>query len=152
MTWIRLSLPSPTCLPRGKLATLQEVGLGYLTLAGGDHPLGGERLRGLSSPGNWERGAAAALFTSSMSPHTGLISRIFASCWTCSIGWLRRQHRSGHRAPPGCDQDADCVIDLGPEGGEGGGRVVGSGAPEEIASLPASHTGQYLKKILDLSG
>ena len=46
---------------------------------------------------------------------------------------------------------ADCVIDLGPEGGEGGGRVVGSGTPEEIARLPASHTGRYLRKVLDLS-
>jgi excinuclease ABC subunit A len=43
---------------------------------------------------------------------------------------------------------ADWVLDLGPEGGEGGGRVVASGTPEEIAESPASHTGRFLKPIL----
>ena len=43
---------------------------------------------------------------------------------------------------------ADYVIDLGPEGGEGGGHVVATGTPEAISKVEASHTGQYLKKIL----
>jgi excinuclease ABC subunit A len=43
---------------------------------------------------------------------------------------------------------ADFVIDLGPEGGKGGGKIVGTGTPEEIAQIPESHTGRYLKKIL----
>ena len=43
---------------------------------------------------------------------------------------------------------ADWVIDLGPEGGEGGGRIVGEGTPEKIASLGTSHTGRYLKRVL----
>jgi excinuclease ABC subunit A len=43
---------------------------------------------------------------------------------------------------------ADWVIDMGPEGGAGGGEVVGVGTPEEIAANPASHTGKYLKRIL----
>ena len=43
---------------------------------------------------------------------------------------------------------ADWVIDMGPEGGDGGGRVVGMGRPEEIASNPASHTGHWLKTVL----
>ena len=43
---------------------------------------------------------------------------------------------------------ADWVIDLGPEGGEAGGRIVGQGSPEHIATLDASHTGRYLKRIL----
>ena len=43
---------------------------------------------------------------------------------------------------------ADFVIDLGPEGGTEGGQIVGTGTPEEIAHIPESHTGQYLKKIL----
>ncbi|MGZ8269430.1 MAG: excinuclease ABC subunit UvrA, partial [Burkholderiales bacterium] len=43
---------------------------------------------------------------------------------------------------------ADWVIDLGPEGGDGGGRVVAAGPPEEIARNPASHTGRYLKSVL----
>ena len=43
---------------------------------------------------------------------------------------------------------ADHIIDLGPEGGDGGGEVVGSGSPEEIAALEGSHTGRFLKKAL----
>ena len=43
---------------------------------------------------------------------------------------------------------ADWVIDLGPEGGDGGGRVVAEGAPEEVARNKASYTGQYLKSVL----
>ena len=39
---------------------------------------------------------------------------------------------------------ADWVIDMGPEGGAGGGRILGAGTPEEIAQLPGSHTGRYL--------
>jgi excinuclease ABC subunit A len=43
---------------------------------------------------------------------------------------------------------ADFVIDLGPEGGNGGGHIVGTGTPEEIALLPESYTGRFLKEIL----
>ena len=43
---------------------------------------------------------------------------------------------------------ADHIIDLGPEGGDGGGTIVAVGTPEEIAACPESYTGQYLKKIL----
>jgi excinuclease ABC subunit A len=45
---------------------------------------------------------------------------------------------------------ADWVIDLGPEGGDGGGRIVAEGTPEAIAGSPESHTGRYLKQALDL--
>ena len=41
---------------------------------------------------------------------------------------------------------ADYIIDLGPEGGDGGGTLVASGTPEEVMACPASYTGQYLKK------
>ena len=44
---------------------------------------------------------------------------------------------------------ADHLIDLGPEGGDGGGTVVVTGTPEEVAACPASFTGQYLKKVLE---
>jgi len=43
---------------------------------------------------------------------------------------------------------ADWIVDMGPEGGAGGGQVVGVGTPEEIAATPASHTGRYLKRLL----
>ena len=43
---------------------------------------------------------------------------------------------------------ADWLIDMGPEGGDGGGRVVASGTPEQVAAIPENHTGQYLRKVL----
>jgi excinuclease ABC subunit A len=43
---------------------------------------------------------------------------------------------------------ADWIIDLGPEGGAGGGQVIAEGTPEQIAQAPASHTGRYLRPVL----
>jgi excinuclease ABC subunit A len=43
---------------------------------------------------------------------------------------------------------ADHIIDLGPEGGDGGGYVVAAGTPEEVAAVEGSYTGQYLKNYL----
>ena len=43
---------------------------------------------------------------------------------------------------------ADYIIDLGPEGGDGGGYVVASGTPEQVVQVPESYTGQYLKRYL----
>ena len=45
-------------------------------------------------------------------------------------------------------KSADHLIDLGPEGGNGGGRVVATGSPEEVAAIPGSHTGRYLSPML----
>lgn len=45
---------------------------------------------------------------------------------------------------------ADYIIDMGPEGGDGGGMVVAEGTPEEVAKVKASYTGQYVKKYLNL--
>ncbi len=42
----------------------------------------------------------------------------------------------------------DYIIDLGPEGGEDGGRIVAQGTPEEVAAVEASHTGRFLRKAL----
>ena len=44
---------------------------------------------------------------------------------------------------------ADWVVDLGPEGGDGGGRIIAAGTPEQIAAQPASYTGRYLKAALE---
>jgi excinuclease ABC subunit A len=47
-------------------------------------------------------------------------------------------------------KSADYIIDLGPEGGEKGGEVIGAGAPEELILNPSSYTGQFLQKKLAL--
>jgi excinuclease ABC subunit A len=46
----------------------------------------------------------------------------------------------------------DWVIDLGPEGGEAGGRVVAEGTPEELAAHPHSYTGHFLRQVLEVDG
>ncbi len=43
---------------------------------------------------------------------------------------------------------ADWLVDMGPEGGSGGGLVVAEGTPEQVAGVPASHTGKFLREIL----
>ncbi|HWA02860.1 MAG TPA: hypothetical protein VG819_04950, partial [Rhizomicrobium sp.] len=43
---------------------------------------------------------------------------------------------------------ADWIVDLGPEGGDGGGEIVAQGTPEEVAKVARSYTGQYLKPLL----
>jgi len=59
---------------------------------------------------------------------------------------------SGLLCPIVCGIDviktADHVIDLGPEGGDGGGTIVATGTPEQVAAIEASYTGQFLKKML----
>ena len=47
---------------------------------------------------------------------------------------------------------ADHIIDLGPEGGEAGGRLIAQGTPEEVAAIKKSYTGQYLHRILNGTG
>jgi excinuclease ABC subunit A len=44
---------------------------------------------------------------------------------------------------------ADHIIDIGPEGGDGGGMIVAKGTPEQVAQVEASHTGRYLKPMLE---
>ena len=46
-------------------------------------------------------------------------------------------------------KQADYIIDLGPEGGKFGGKVVATGTPEEVSKIPESYTGIFLKKILE---
>ena len=58
------------------------------------------------------------------------------------------QHGGGDRAQPGHDQERGLVIDLGPEGGDEGGRLVATGTPEEMAAVATSYTGQALKPLL----
>jgi excinuclease ABC subunit A len=47
---------------------------------------------------------------------------------------------------------ADWIIDLGPEGGDGGGRIVAEGTPEQVAEIATSYTGQYLRSYLSRTG
>jgi excinuclease ABC subunit A len=58
------------------------------------------------------------------------------------------QFSRGGRAQPEVIKTADWVIDLGPEGGDGGGKIVAQGTPEDIVKEPRSYTGRFLKPVL----
>ena len=59
------------------------------------------------------------------------------------------QLHPGDRAQPRCDPLCRLDVDLGPEGGDKGGEIVVTGTPEEVAEHPTSHTGRYLKQVLE---
>jgi excinuclease ABC subunit A len=140
-----------------KLRVLEEVGLGYLRLGQSATTLsGGEaqrmKLAAHLQPATRADGKRRLLYIFD-EPTTGLhfddISKLLAA--------FRRLIEAGgsilvieHNLE--VIKTADWVIDLGPEGGERGGYLVGSGTPETIAQLAQSHTGQFLAKVLNGNG
>jgi excinuclease ABC subunit A len=151
-----------------KLRSLEEVGLGYLrlgqsatTLSGGEaqrmklaaHLQPATRETGRNGPGSTEARRKMRLLYIFDEPTTGLhfddVSKLLAA--------FRRLIDAGgsivvieHNLE--VIKTADWVIDLGPEGGNRGGKVVGVGPPEAIARLEGSYTGKYLARILNGNG
>ncbi|MFP3870199.1 MAG: excinuclease ABC subunit UvrA, partial [Syntrophobacteria bacterium] len=132
----------------GCLSPLREVGLDYLRLGQPVNTLsGGESQRLKLSRSFRLKGQKKALFILD-EPTTGL----HADDTRLLIGALHRLVDSGHSVlvvEHNLDviQSADYVIDLGPEGGERGGRVVAAGTPEEVAESSRSHTGAFLSRF-----
>ncbi len=136
---------------RSKLALLQEVGLGYLQLGQPGFSLSGGEAQRLKIARELAGAVAKRLPTLFIldEPTTGLhfseIRRL--------ISVLRRLVSNGHsvlviehNVQMICA--AQYLIDLGPDGGEGGGYVVGVGTPKELAQMNQPHTGRYLREIL----
>ena len=67
----------------------------------------------------------------------------------CSSVWWRRATPWWSSSNLDVIKCADHIIDLGPEGGDGGGTIVCTGTPEEVAACRSSFTGWYLKKLLE---
>ncbi len=134
---------------RERLQTLSDVGLGYLTLGQPTTALsGGEAQRIKISRELAKRGTGRTLYILD-EPTTGLH---FADTQKLIevLGRLTEAGNSVLVIEHNLDviKSADHVIDLGPEGGDGGGRVVAAGTPEEVAAVEASHTGRYLREVL----
>lgn len=133
-----------------KLQTLVDVGLGYITLGQQATTLsGGEAQRVKLASELHKRSTGRSIYILD-EPTTGLhvddISRL--------LKVLNRLVENGDTVviiEHNLDviKTADYIIDLGPEGGEGGGTIVATGTPEEIASVEASYTGKYLKTVLE---
>jgi excinuclease ABC subunit A len=136
-------------LIKDKLSTLDEVGLGYLRLGQPATTLsGGEAQRIKLARELSKRSSGKTLYLLD-EPTTGLhfddIKKL--------LYVLNRLVEAGNTVVViehhlDVIKTADFVIDLGPEGGTEGGKIVGTGTPEEIVQIPQSHTGRYLKKIL----
>ncbi len=132
-----------------RLQTLNEVGLGYIRLGQSATTLsGGEAQRIKLSLELSKRSTGNTLYVLD-EPTTGLH---FADI-ELLLGVLNRLVDAGNSMviiEHNLDliKTADWIIDLGPEGGQGGGRIVAEGTPEEIAKHPESYTGKYLKPFL----
>jgi excinuclease ABC subunit A len=135
---------------KNKLKTLVEVGLGYIKLGQPATTLsGGEAQRIKLSRELSKRNTGRTLYLLD-EPTTGLhfadIQKLLEV-----LNYLVELKNTVVVIEHNLDviKTADHLIDLGPEGGEKGGYVVGTGTPEEISKLPGSYTGRYLKALLD---
>jgi excinuclease ABC subunit A len=135
-----------------KLRTLQEVGLGYIELGQSATTLsGGEAQRVKLSRELSKRGTGRTLYILD-EPTTGLHFEDVKKLLDV-LGKLVEQGNTVLVIEHNLDviRTADHVIDLGPEGGQQGGRVVAQGTPEHVARTPGSHTGSFLAEALGLS-
>ena len=135
---------------RRKIETMNEVGLSYIRLGQPSTELsGGEAQRIKLATELSRRGTGKTIYILD-EPTTGLH---FADVHKL-VDILRRLSDSGNTVvviEHNLDviKTADYIIDIGPEGGEGGGRVIAKGTPEEVAKNKKSYTGQFVKKYLN---
>ena len=110
------------------------------------------RPSGSSSPPSWAAPPPAGRSTSSTSrPPASTSPTSSASCASCT-GWPTSATQSSSSSTTStCIKTADWLIDLGPEGGDAGGRIVAMGPPKVVAMIPESHTGHYLRPLLGLN-
>ena len=134
-----------------KLRTLFEVGLGYIKIGQSSTTLsGGEAQRVKLATELAKRSTGKTIYILD-EPTTGLHTEDVAKL----IGILQRIADGGNTVvviEHNLDliKTADYIIDLGPEGGDGGGTIVATGTPEEVAMVDASHTGKFLREKLGM--
>ncbi|MEO1782301.1 excinuclease ABC subunit UvrA [Enterococcus diestrammenae] len=132
-----------------KLQTIVDVGLGYVTLGQPATTLSGGEAQRMKLASELHKNSNGKSFYILDEPTTGLHTDDIARL----LQVLQRLADAGNTVlviEHNLDviKTADWVIDLGPEGGAGGGTIIGTGTPEAIAAIPESYTGQYLKRVL----
>ena len=134
---------------RRKLETLRDVGLGYIKLGQSSTTLsGGEAQRVKLATELSKRSTGKTIYILD-EPTTGLHTADVHKL----IEVLQRLVDAGNSIvviEHNLDviKSADYILDLGPEGGDGGGKIIAEGTPEQVAKVKKSYTGQFLKKIL----
>jgi excinuclease ABC subunit A len=132
-----------------KLQTLEDVGLGYIHLGQSATTLSGGEAQRVKLATELTKRATGKTFYILDEPTTGLhfedIKRL--------LSVLQRLVDKGNTVlviEHNLDvvKSVDYVVDIGPDGGDGGGLVIAKGTPEEVAKVEKSYTGQYLKDIL----
>ena len=134
---------------KSKLQTLIDVGLGYIKLGQSATTLSGGEAQRLKLATELTRRDTGNTVYILDEPTTGLHSYDVKKL----VDILQRLVGNGNTVvviEHNLDviKTADYIIDMGPEGGEGGGKVIATGTPEEVCKIKGSYTGLYLKKIL----
>ena len=134
---------------REKISTLVEVGLGYIKLGQSSTTLSGGEAQRVKLATELSRRSTGRTMYILDEPTTGLhmydvhkLLEVLQKLVDAGNTVLVIEHNLD------VIKTADHIIDLGPEGGDGGGRILICGTPEEVAACPESYTGQYLKRIL----
>ncbi|HUM11424.1 MAG TPA: excinuclease ABC subunit UvrA, partial [Myxococcaceae bacterium] len=132
------------------LQTLEDVGLGYLRLGQSSPTLSGGEAQRIKLSRELARTATGKTLYILDEPTTGLhfddirkLLRVLERLVEAGNTVVVIEHNLD------VIKSADWVIDLGPEGGAGGGRVLATGTPEQVAKVEASHTGRYLGQVLE---
>lgn len=135
---------------RNKIQTLYDVGLGYIRLGQPSTQLSGGEAQRIKLATELSKRSTGKTIYILDEPTTGLhfedVNKL--------ISILQKLTDAGNTVlviEHNLDviKTADYIIDMGPEGGDGGGTVVTTGTPEEVAAHPVSHTGRYIKKELE---
>lgn len=133
-----------------KLQTIKDVGLGYVSLGQSATTLSGGEAQRMKLASELHKKANGKNFYILDEPTTGLHSEDIRKL----LGVLQKLVDQGNTVliiEHNLDvvKSADYLIDLGPEGGDGGGQIVATGTPEKVAEVKESYTGQYLKPVLE---
>ncbi len=135
---------------RKKLQTLFDVGLGYIKIGQSSTTLSGGEAQRVKLATELSRASTGKTIYILDEPTTGLHTYDVG----CLLGILNRLVDSGNTVvviEHNLDviKTADHIIDLGPEGGDGGGTIIAEGTPEEVSEIESSFTGNFLKKVLN---